>query len=270
MDIDLISITTSQPQKQVLFIKNSYQNITRVKINNKFVGIDMVDNQPLFAGTESFLKDFNYIVDKHPINGMINNLGTVIDLLESEWVLYTEDDVRINELPDLDMLLEYINREADTNVGIIDLMAARGIKFTPDRYDQFKENVLDISTYYAFDKYTIWLRQNKSIDNFFINFPVLFIKREIFHQCFHCAKELFRGTTIEVGFTKAFVHLGLHEKYSKIHIFNQMPELEKLKDMSSTDISLEYFNNLLLMDNKETAPGLDFSVSHTHPCSYAF
>jgi len=49
-----------------------------------------------------------------------------------------------------------------------------------------------------------------------------------------------------------------------------MPELEKLKDMSSTDISLEYFNNLLLMDNKDTAPGLDFSVSHTHPCSYAF
>lgn len=66
------------------------------------------------------------------------------------------------------------------------------------------------------------------------------------------------------------MHLGLHEKYSKIHIFNQMPELEKLKDMSSTDISLEYFNNLLLMDNKDTAPGLDFSVSHTHPCSYAF
>lgn len=198
MDIDLISITTSQPQKQVLFIKNSYQNITRVKINNKFVGIDMVDNQPLFVGTESFLKDFNYIVDKHPINGMINNLGTVIDLLESEWVLYTEDDVRINELPDLDMLLEYINREADTNVGIIDLMAARGIKFTPDRYDQFKENVLDISTYYAFDKYTIWLRQNKSIDNFFINFPVLFIKREIFQQCFHCAKELLEAQQLKL------------------------------------------------------------------------
>lgn len=270
MNIDLISITTSQPQKQVLFIKNSYQNISKVQVVNKFVGIDMVNGQGLFPGTTKFLNDFNYIYDQHPLNGMINNLGTVIDLLESEWVLYTEDDVRINELPDLDKLVEFINREANTNVGIIDLMAARGIKFTPEKYDSFKENVLDASTYYPFEKYFIWLRQNESIDHFFINFPVLFIKREIFQECFHCAKELFKGTTIEVGFTKAFVHLGFHEKYSKIHIFNQMPELDKLKDMSSTDISLEYFNNLLLMDNKDTAPGLDFSVSHTHPCSYAF
>ena len=270
MEIDLISITTSQPQKQVMFIKNSYQNISKVKIKNKFVGIDMIEGQNVFEGTENFLKDFNYIVDKHPLNGMINNLSTVIDLLESEWVLYTEDDVRINELPDLDRLLNFINSEANTNVGIIDLMAARGIKFTPDAQAKFKENALDPSSYYSFDDYTVWLRTNESIDNFFINFPVLFIKREIFQSCFNTAKELFKGTTIEVGFTKAFVHLNLHEKYSKVHIFKQMPDLNFIKDMTSTDISLEYFNNLLLMDNKDTAPGLDFSVSHTHPCSYAF
>lgn len=270
MNIDLISITTSQPQKQILFIKNSYQNISKVKLNNKFVGIDMVSGHDLFPGTLKFLNDFNYIFDQHPLNGMINNLSTVIDMLESEWVLYTEDDVRINEIPNLDELLQFINNEANTNVGIIDLMAGRGIKFTPSAQEGFKENATDPNSYFKFDNYVLWLRSNKSIDDFFINFPVLFIKREIFQECFHCAKELFKGTTIEVGFTKAFVHLGFHEKYSKIHIFNQMPKLEKLNDMSSTDISLEYFNNLLLMDNKDTAPGLDFSVSHTHLCSYTF
>ena len=58
MNIDLISITTSQPQKQVLFIKNSFQNISKVKVNNKFVGIDMVSGQDLFPGTLKFLNDF--------------------------------------------------------------------------------------------------------------------------------------------------------------------------------------------------------------------
>jgi hypothetical protein len=270
MNIDLISITTSQPQKQVLFIKNSFQNISKLKLNNKFVGIDMVEDQPLFPGTMKFLNDFGYIYDQHPLNGMINNLNTVIDLLESDWVLYTEDDVRINEIPDLDKLINFINSQANTNVGIIDLMAGRGIKFTPDAQEKYKENATDPNAYYQFDNYTIWLRTNESIDDFFINFPVLFIKREIFQECFYAAKELFKGSTIEVGFTKAFKHLNMQEKYSKVHIFKKMPDLEVLKTMNATDISLEYFNNILLMDNKDTAPGLDFSVSHSHPCSYSF
>jgi hypothetical protein len=270
MNIDLISITTSQPQKQVLFIKNSFQNISKIKVNNKFVGIDIVGGQDLFPGTLKFLNDFNYIYDQHPLNGMINNLSTVIDLLESEWVLYAEDDVRINEIPDLDKLIKFINHEANTNVGIIDLMAGRGIKFTPDAHEAYKSNATNPSSYFKFDDYTLWLRTNESIDDFFINFPVLIIRREIFQECFAVAKELFKGSTIEVGFTKAFKHLNLQDKYSKVHIFKTMPELDVLKNMNATDISLEYFNNILLMDNKDTAPGLDFSVSHSHPCSYAF
>jgi hypothetical protein len=270
MNIDLISITTSQPQKQVLFIKNSFQNISKIKVVNKFVGLDMVDGQDLFPGTIKFLNDFNYIYDKHPLNGMINNLSTVIDLLESEWVLYAEDDVRINEIPDLDELLNFINSEANTNVGIIDLMAGRGIKFTPSAHEAYKANATDPNSYYKFNDYTLWLRTNESIDDFFINFPVLIIRREIFQECFKVAKELFKGRTIEVGFTSAFKHLNFQEKYSKVHIFKTMPDIEVLKTMNATDISLEYFNNILLMDNKDTAPGLDFSVSHSHPCSYAF
>lgn len=263
MNIDFISITTNQPEKQSMFIENSLTILNNCKFNKKIVGVDMVPGGNLETNFVNFLSEHSFSADYHSGLGMVNNLNSVINQLDSEWVLYAEDDVRLNKNIDFSKLLKFVEKKTNKKVGIIDFMAARGIGFSEDISVQFKRNALKKSSYLKHKDMQIWVRDADTVDHFFINFPILLIKREIFQKCFFEAKENFKNHQIETGFTAAFSKLNFIEEYIKIHIFSNLPDFTTAKNASAKDISFNYFNNLLFIDNKDTMSGLDFSSNFT-------
>jgi hypothetical protein len=263
MNIDLISITTSQPQKQNLFMSNIVSALEKYSFNKKIVGVDIAPNSGLQSNFIQFLDDHNFVSNFHPLKGMVNNLSTVINELESDWVLWMEDDVILNKKIDIKKIVDFIQPKINKEVGIIDLMAGRGIGFSDEIADDFKSNALDCNSYYKFEDLNIWVRKPESLDRFFINFPILFIKKNIFQDCFFEAKKNFKQNQIETGFTCAFEKLNFIKKYTKIHLFSKTFDLENFKNLSAKEISFNHFNNALFIDNKDTKGGLDFSANFT-------
>ena len=172
VNVDLLMISTSQPSKQFSLRNTIPTIIDKFNFSNKIIGIDIIGDHALDRKTKNLLSNLNFISDVHIGQGMVNNLGSVIDCPKSEWLLYCEDDVLLDEFPDIDNLLEFISSNYSGEVGIIDLLPAPGIIWEAKSIIDFKHNFMKINNHKMFQEYHLFERDIESYDIYFINFLI--------------------------------------------------------------------------------------------------
>ena len=257
--IDLVMISTTQPEKQLCLYHTIPTFIDKFKFNNCFIGIDIIQRTQLNNELKNIFHNLNFKVDMHIPNGMVKNLESVIHLLKSDWVLYCEDDVHLDNFPNFDHLLEFIDKNFDGNIGIIDMLNAPGVRWNRTVSANFKLNFLDESLHKSYNDYHLFERTVDSYDLYYINFPIILIRREIFQSCFDYAIENCKKTPIEQVFTFAYYAMGYHNIYKKIHIWKNLNfKINDCNNISGTEIAENYLFKNMLVKHRLTHPDLGF------------
>lgn len=257
--IDLVMISTTQPEKQICLHHTIPTLIDKFKFKNCFIGIDIIQNNQLNNNLKNILHNLNFQIDMHVPNGMVKNLESVIHLLKSDWVLYCEDDVNLDDFPNFNDLLDFISINFDGNVGIIDVLNAPGVRWNKTVSSNFKLNFLDKSFHKSYLNYHLFERTIDSYDLYYINFPMILIRREIFQSCFDFAIENCKKSPIEQGFTFAYYAMGYHNIYKKIHIWNNLNfKIDDCIHLSGTEIAENYLSKNMLVKHRLTHPNLKF------------
>jgi hypothetical protein len=199
---------------------------------------------------------------------MVNNLASVIHSSESEWILYCEDDIILDDFPNFQNLLKFIYSNFDDSVGIIDLMPASGVRWNSISETNFKNNFIKLSYHKEFDNFHLFERDIESFDMYFINFPIILIKREIFQSCFDYAYQNCKGLQIERGFSFAYYAMGYHKMYKKIHIWNNFDfNIDECNLLTGLQIADSFLIDKILLKNRITHPELHYlhkSVLHVN------
>lgn len=266
VSVDLIMISTSQPTKQFSLRKIIPCLIDKFNFTNKIIGIDVIDNYTLDNKTENLLSNLNFIIDIHDGQGMVRNLGSVIDSLKSEWILYCEDDVILDDFPNIDKLLEYSKLNFSGEIGIIDFLPANGVMWNQNTGISFKHNFMNSDYHKIMDEYHLFERDIESYDMYYINFPIILIRKDIFVSCYYYALDNCKNSQIERGMSFAYYAMGYQKIYKKIHIWkNENLDLSECENLDGRQISYDYLMKKLLIKNRETHPDIKFltnSVMH--------
>jgi len=159
---------------------------------------------------EEYVKLNNWVILNEPKKGMVGNQIKSLNKIESEWVLYCEDDVIVEKLPTIKQIEDLLNK--NNKVGIIS-MTGGGYNDNINQ-DQILNNIKN-DTIKVGDDDIFWFRNPSLTNNWFFEFPSMFIKTKIFKDCIDCSLSNFKSIQIEESYTKSYFHLGYHNEYDK-------------------------------------------------------
>lgn len=259
MTFDLLVITTTNLEKQ----KTALQTIKSIEekkfpFSKKIISIDDFGND-IYDDLKNYLYNNDWVVDLHPRVGMCENIKIGLNHCTSEWILYSEDDVIVNGLPSVKDFDE-IKKNIDRELGILSLLSSRGTGFLNDKFDVFKREILDNRNYINSENYSVWVRNDFTIDDFFIEFPITFINKELFLNLFNYAYNNLGNIQIEMGLTKAFIDGGFKEKYKKVNYLRPI-NLSAIEHLNYWDIMDYITKNHIFILNKDNHNGDNLSYS---------
>ena len=159
---------------------------------------------------EEYTKANNWLILNDPGNGMVKNQIKALNKIETEWVLYCEDDVIIEKLPTIEQIELLLNK--NSKVGIIS-MTGGGYNnhINHDRIlDNIKKDVIKVG-----DDDIFWFRDSSLSNAWFFEFPSMFVKTKIFKNCIDTSLTNFKSIQIEQSYTKSYFHLGYHIEYDR-------------------------------------------------------
>lgn len=152
----------------------------------------------------------NWVVLNEPRKGMVQNQIKALNKIETDWVLYCEDDVIIEKLPTIEQIEQLLN--INDRVGTIS-MTGGGYN------DNINQNEILHNIKNDFIKVgeddIFWFR-NPSLSNaWFFEFPSMFVKTKIFKNCIDTSLNMFKSIQIEQSYTKSYFHLGYHVEFDR-------------------------------------------------------
>ena len=159
---------------------------------------------------EEYTKANNWLILNDPGNGMVKNQIKALNKIETEWVLYCEDDVILEKLPTIEQIELLLNK--NSKVGIIS-MTGGGYNnhINHDRIlDNIKKDVIKVG-----DDDIFWFRDPSLSNAWFFEFPSMFVKTKIFKNCIDTSLTNFKSIQIEQSYTKSYFHLGYHIEYDR-------------------------------------------------------
>lgn len=133
------------------------------------------------------------------------------ELNKSEIVYYNEDDV-LSTMPNPDDVLRVFNTTVDNRqCGMLSLTLG-GANIDPTKF--YFADILEYKNKSILknDTYTVFVRNEQFRNLYFFEFPGLFVKADILHECL---KHGTPGAQIEMGLTEAYFRLQYNVKYFK-------------------------------------------------------
>jgi len=256
---DLLVITTTDYEKQKMVL-NAIKSIDNQNFPfiNKIMSIDNFGNS-LTPELLEYLNTNNWKYILHDRVGMCENILIGLKYCNSEWLLYSEDDVIVNGLPSIQDF-EILNLKSPKKLGIVSLLSSRGSGFLTDRFDTFKREVCDINNYINGKNFSAWIRNENTIDDYFIEFPITFINRELFQNLFEYANNHLEGFQIEQGLTRAFVDGGFKNDYTKVNYLKPV-DTSVFENLNYWDIMEYITKNYLFIYNKDNKDNLSYSMN---------
>lgn len=256
---DLLVITTTDYSKQ----NTALQTIKSIDkqnfpFKNKIISIDDF-GIPLFSELSDYLTQNNWVCKLHERVGMCENILIGLEECESDWVLYSEDDVIVNSLPNINDF-EKIQNKLDKKLGVLSLLSSRGTGFLNDRFSTFKDEICNVKNYVIDDNFNAWVRNEKTVDDYFIEFPITFMETNLMKQLFETANNNFQGYQIEQGLTKSFVEGGFINDYVKVNYLKPV-DFNIINKLNYWDIMEHITKNNLFIYNKDNHYGLSHSVN---------
>jgi hypothetical protein len=256
---DLLVITTTdyEKQKMVLTAIKSIDN-QNFPFINKIMSIDDFGN-PLTPELLEYLDNNNWKYILHARVGMCENIEIGLKECTSDWLLYSEDDVVVNGLP-LISDFDIIENKTNKKLGILSLLSSRGTGFLTDRFETFKNEISKVENYVNEDNFSAWIRNENTIDDYFIEFPITFINLNLFKKLFEYANSNLQGYQIEQGLTRAFIDGGFKNEYTKVNYLKPV-DISVFEPLNYWDIMEYVTKNYLFIYNKDNYNNLSYSVN---------
>lgn len=215
-DITALILGISPPQR-LKWLKQTvdYMDQQKFPFVKKIIAIDEFrgDKMPLKLKKHFEKNGWIVLVDSHMSRA--KSMDHAFSMIDSEYIFYNEDDVLVNlpKAKDLKKIFKDINVK-NRECGMVSLtLGGSKSHFDKNKYgdlDKVKENILLENK-----NYLVFRRLEKKRDDFFFEFPALFIRTELFKKCHETAKNKYPGLQVEMGLTKAWFKNKLDRKFYK-------------------------------------------------------
>ena len=176
MKIDCCMITTNL-QNRLSLVENTVNSLTKLedRFSRKIMSVDVFPDGASMDWFERFQESGWTVLSKKvdPKKSMILNQRNVITNATSDVILYTEDDILINNLPKLTTIQKLFNEK------IIDGKRVGFICFNNHVFIKFNENpkhitdfINDLGNYITIDGDVFLIKNETLKDRYYLNFPV--------------------------------------------------------------------------------------------------
>ena len=278
MSIDCIVVTTNIANRLPL-LENAIQSIEKSAdkdlFSKKILSVDIFQGGKSFDYFEKF-SNLGWNVVSQTSNSLFSNQRNAIKHTSSDYIFYSEDDIVINKIPSKKTIDSIINKNTSCKqMGFIcynthtyeQYMHEKKYKFhnlnkisrrrgkTVGVHNEEREiynrllEINNINNFLKIDDELFFIKPNSLIDNFFLNFPVAIVKRDIFLKLHEKALDSkYSSYGIETAFTKVWIDLLLHEKFSTaIYVKNNT-----ISNMPLTLTDMIFAANMNFWNNDET------------------
>ena len=217
MKISCCTITTNLPKRYEL-LNNMIGSLNRCGtiFDEKIMSVNVFGggNADL-TWFERFNNDWNvFYKNVDARRSMILNQQNALKNANNDIIFYAEDDIIINNIPQLDTIDKLFNGKFVNNkpVGFISYNNHVWINFNEN-----PKHVIDFITNpdnYISINGDLFLIKNMAIrDRYYLNFPVSIFNKNILLSLHEYAMNHCIGIGIEAGLTKAWFDLGYHDNY---------------------------------------------------------
>ena len=206
---------------KLTYLNQSLDSVDPIQsvFNKKILAIDEFNGNvfPQPFKKKFSAKDWDIIIDSHMSRS--KSMLNAVRAAESEWVFYTEDDI-VLELPqdfDLDKFIKIVDGREP---GMFSLT------FGGTKHDLSKNDVGDLAfaeqnEIYSDDKLFCFRRLEETKDDFFFEFPGLFIRKDLLEKCLVHCMEHNKNCQIEFGLSLSWFQLHLYKNYYKASILKR-------------------------------------------------
>lgn len=218
LDITAFIMGTAHPQR-LEWLKQNLENLDSQNFPfvKKIVAIDQFNGNYVPKDFIIFFESKGWKVLLHTHKSRMLSTEEVLKEIDSEFIFYNEDDV-LSSLPNIKELEKVFNIEIDgRKCGMIS-MTLGGTKFNPEIKDGNHSFIGDLkyindNIILKCDNYDFFKRMEEFKNDFFFEFPGLFVRSEIFKLSHEHAK-ITRGW-IETALTLGYFYNKFEEKYYK-------------------------------------------------------
>lgn len=200
---------------QSLDVIDSFESL----FNKKILSIDEFNGYtfPQPFKNKFSAKNWEILIDNHMSRSKSMLRG--VRSAESEWVFYTEDDI-VLDLPENFDLNNFIKNIDGRQPGMFSLT------FGGTKHDLSKNDVGDMATaennqIYSDENVICFRRLEETRDDFFFEFPGLFIRRDLLEQCLVHSLEYNKNYQIEFALSLSWFQLNLDKNFYKASILRK-------------------------------------------------
>lgn len=231
--IVIITLTTPDRNNSLRKLVDSIED-KKPDYDCKIIGVDSLNSGSI--GPIDYERR-GWVTLTKPRRGMVGNLSEAVALTNADWILYSEDDVIVNRLPSKQELLDMTQLTYEgRKPGII--------SYTYGGYETSRGHMMDASyanekRYVKYNDYCLWFRNDHLRNDYWIEFPITFIKRDLLLSCIRCAQTQFKHQQIEVGLSKAWFAQELDRDYAKATLLDvkAIDEMKLLNHNSYNDVT---------------------------------
>jgi len=181
-----------------------------------------------------------------------------LKLINSEYTFYHEDDVLPRYLPTIyDLKTVFEIKYGDRECGMISLTLG-GCQFDASSGNIGDLEFLEENAIVCDSKYKIFLRLEKYKNDWFFEFPGLFIRTDLFRSCHDYACRFLSGMGIEQALTKAYFDMGYNYKYFKCSV--ALPDALKILKRDPSLVN----SHCRLLHNLDVNQGSGIGSRHTY------
>jgi hypothetical protein len=220
LNIDIILMGICHPAK-LNYLNQSLDSVDKYNhlFKNKILAIDQFNGHvfPQPFKSKFSAKNWNIIIDNHKSRS--KSILNALRAAESDWIFYTEDDI-ILDLPENFDLSNFTNDIDGRKPGLISL------NFGGTKHDLSVNNVGDMAqaeenAIYSDDDLICFRRIEETKDDFFFDFPGLFVKKDVFEKCILHAMEFNKNYQIEYALSLSWFQLEMDKEYFKASILKK-------------------------------------------------
>lgn len=205
------------PPQRLKWLKQTVDHMDKQKFPfvKKIIAVDEFRGYKMPSRLKKHFEENGWLVLVDSHMSRTKSMDHAFSLIDSEYIFYNEDDVQVNlpRIKDLSTIFrdtKVKNREC----GMLSLtLGGSTSDFPKNKYGDL--NLVHENILLEKKDYLVFRRLEKKRDNYFFEFPALFIKTDLFKICHETAKKKFTKKQVEMGLTKAWLKEKIDKKYYK-------------------------------------------------------
>jgi hypothetical protein len=220
MSVTCLLITTNVA-KRLHLLRNTVTSIERCKtdlFDRKVMSVDIFEDEASLSHFDQYRIAGWEIVSGPSAgrNGIVNNQRRGLAHVQTDHVLYTEDDILINRIPSKAAWGALSTRDV-RGKGVGFICFNTHVFSNPERTPQERLDFINNENNYVQAEGELFLAKGPVLrDEYYLNFPVAITSKEIFTRLHEYAASRCNNQGVEVGLTNAWFGTGLDQKWESL------------------------------------------------------